>query len=52
MSKDLKTGTYFEEVMKNAKKNPGVGKYDPSNKCKIKGTYTFKEPMNGVMAEA
>ena len=38
--------------MKCAKKLPGVGKYELNNKDKVKGTYTFKEPITGVMAEA
>ena len=53
MSKDLKQGTFFDDIMKSSKKLPGVGKYDLlPNKNKIHGTYTYKEPMSGVMAEA
>jgi hypothetical protein len=54
MSKDLKSGTFFDDVMKSSKKLPGVGRYDllASKKPKILGTYTYKEANSGVMAEA
>lgn len=44
--------------MNNAKKLPGVGKYEVqksneyANLDRVKGTYTSKAPMTGVMAEA
>ena len=43
--------------MKNAKKLPGVGKYETQGqlcygKDRVKGTYTSKAPISGVMSEA
>lgn len=53
MAKDQKIGTYFDEVMKNAKKYPGVGKYEAHKSMdRVKGTYTSKAPISGVMDEA
>jgi len=53
MSKDMKTVTFFDEVMKSSKKLPGVGRYDLDKKnYKVHGTYTQKEPITGVIAEA
>jgi len=39
--------------MKNAKKLPGVGRYDiQGSKDRVKVTYTSKAPNSGVMSEA
>lgn len=41
MAKDMKSGTFFDDIMKSSKKLPGVGRYDlDKNKDKIHGTYT------------
>jgi hypothetical protein len=41
MSKDQKTGTIFDEIIRSSKKLPGVGRYDVEKiRDKVHGTYT------------
>ena len=45
--------TYFEAVVNNAKKTPGVGKYDVTGpKIKVHGNYTTKQEGGGFSDEA
>ena len=40
-------------MMKSSKKLPGVGRYDlDKNYGKVHGTYTQKQALTGVVAEA
>ena len=47
-----KSPRHIDVIEKQAKLTPGVGRYNPNRKPKIKGTYTIKVSKSGFTDEA